>query len=124
MWTLDMPSATGVGQVSSLAKLYSVIATGRQELDIPLDTLAALMAPAYTPTGESRNVVLKVESAYSLGFKKPSADFRFGMSENAFEVSGAGGSLAFADPDAQVGYAYVMNKHSYAMQDDPREKTL
>lgn len=56
-------------------------------------------------------MVLWVETAYSLGFMKPRADFRFGTSEHAFG-------------DAQVGYAYVMNRHGYAMQDDPREKAL
>jgi CubicO group peptidase (beta-lactamase class C family) len=115
--TLEVPAATGVGQVRSLARLYSVFATGGQELGIPPDTLAALMAPARPPRGGSRDVVLQVETAYSLGFMKPRADFRFGTSEHAFGEPGAGGSFAFADPDAQVGYAY-------AMQDDPREKAL
>ena len=98
--------------------------SGGQELGIPPATLAALMAPVCPPTGGSSDVVLKVESAYSLGFMKPHADFRCGTSEHAFGEPGAGGSQAFADPDAQVGYAYVMNRHSYAMQDDPREKAL
>ena len=34
------------------------------------------------------------------------------------------GSFAFADPDAQVGYAYAMNKVGGYMWDDPREKSL
>jgi hypothetical protein len=32
--------------------------------------------------------------------------------------------LAFADPDARLGYAYVMNKLDFYLFDDPREKSL
>ena len=37
---------------------------------------------------------------------------------------GAGGSFAFADPDARLGYAYVMNKLDFYLSDDPREQSL
>jgi CubicO group peptidase (beta-lactamase class C family) len=37
---------------------------------------------------------------------------------------GAGGSFGFADPDAHLGYAYVMNKLDFWLIDDPREKAL
>ena len=47
-----------------------------------------------------------------------------GSSPRAFGFPGAGGSFAFADPDARVGYAYVMNKMDFYMFDDPREKAL
>ena len=34
----------------------------------------------------------------------------FGLSRNAFGHPGAGGSLAFADPESKVAFAYVMNQ--------------
>jgi CubicO group peptidase (beta-lactamase class C family) len=43
---------------------------------------------------------------------------------SAFGFPGAGGSFAFADPDAHVGYAYVMNKMGFFLHDDAREKAL
>jgi CubicO group peptidase (beta-lactamase class C family) len=69
-------------------------------------------------------VVLGVPSCFSLGFLRPGPDVLFGSSPRAFGSPGAGGSFAFADPDAHVGYAYVMNKLDFYLEDDPREKAL
>ena len=52
------------------------------------------------------------------------AEVWFGSSQRAFCAPGAGGSFAFADPDAHLGYAYVMNKLDFYYNDDPREKPL
>ena len=68
--------------------------------------------------------MLGVPSYYSLGFLRPGPDVAFGSSQRAFGTPGAGGSFAFADPDARLGYAYVMNKLDFYLFDDPREKPL
>jgi CubicO group peptidase (beta-lactamase class C family) len=65
-----------------------------------------------------------VPTYFSLGFLRPGPQVWFGSSERAFCAPGAGGSFAFADPDAHVGYAYVMNKLDFYYNDDPREKPL
>ena len=41
-----------------------------------------------------------------------------------YGASAEGGSFGFADPDAHLGYAYVMNKLDFWLFDDPREKPL
>ena len=68
--------------------------------------------------------MLGQQTRYSAGFLRPCQDCRFGSSERAFGAPGAGGSFGFADPDEQIGYAYVMNRMGYYLFDDPREKTL
>jgi CubicO group peptidase (beta-lactamase class C family) len=65
-----------------------------------------------------------VPSHFSLGFARPGHGGGFGSTSRAFGFPGAGGSFAFADPDAQLGYAYVMNKLDFWLMDDPREKAL
>jgi len=70
------------------------------------------------------DVVLGLPSYFSLGFLRPGPDVEFGSSERAVGAPGAGGSFAFADPDAKLGYAYVMNKMDFYLSDDPREKAL
>ena len=83
-----------------------------------------LARPPTAPSGGWHDLVLRVDSAYSLGFVKPSPRFRFGTSDSAFGHPGAGGSFAFADPDRHVGFAYAPNKLGYHLTDDPREKVL
>src|SRR3990172_656870 len=68
--------------------------------------------------------VLGVPTYYSLGSARPGPGTAFGSSPRAFGAPSAGGSFAFADPDAHLGYAYVMNKLDFYLENDPREKAL
>ena len=124
-WSVEIPSAGGIGQASSMARAYSVFATGGQELGITPQTLSELRRPARPPVpGGWRDVILHRDMAWSLGFLKPFPGYRFGSNDAAYGAPGSGGSFGFADPAAQVGYAYVCNKQGAGMLDDPREKAI
>ncbi len=122
---VEMPSVNGIGQVRSMARAYSSLATGGQELGLQPKTLLALQAPA-TPSSKSgwRDVILHMDIAFSLGFLKPFPGYRFGKSFAAFGAPGSGGSFAFADPEAGVGYAYAPNTQRPYILDDPLELAL
>ena len=119
---VEVPAGNGVGTARAIARAYSAFAEGGAELGITADTLARITAPP--EVGDPRDEVLGVPSYFSLGFLRPEPDFPFGSSPRAFGAPGAGGSFAFADPDARLGYAYVMNKLDFYLTDDPREKAL
>lgn len=120
--SLELVAGNGVGTARAIARLYSVFAEGGGELGIGPDTFAQLVAePRLDPMND---VVMGVPSTYSLGFLRPGPQPVFGSSPRAFGTPGAGGSFGFADPDARLGYAYVMNKTGYHLFDDPREKAL
>jgi CubicO group peptidase (beta-lactamase class C family) len=121
-YEVEVPAGNGVGTARAIARAYSAFAEGGSELGITPDTFAALTAPPVM-AGE-KDVVLGVPSYFSLGFLRPGPEVWFGSSERAFGAPGAGGSFGFADPDACIGYAYVMNKLDFYLQDDPREKAL
>jgi CubicO group peptidase (beta-lactamase class C family) len=121
---VEMPAATGVGQARAVARVYGDLAAGGTELGFEAHTLQELAAPAVQPSGGARDLVLRVEAAFSLGFLKPSPLFAFGSSERAFGHTGAGGSFGFADPDTELGFAYAPNKLGFHLRDDPREKSL
>jgi CubicO group peptidase (beta-lactamase class C family) len=121
---VELPAATGVGQARAVARVYGDLASGGEVLGIDSRTLAELAAPAVQPSGGSRDLVLRVEVAFSLGFLKPSPLFPFGSTGAAFGHTGAGGSFGFADPDTELGFAYAPNRLGFHLRDDPREKPL
>lgn len=121
---LELPASNGIGRVRDMARAYGEFATGGAALGLTPATLDALKRPASPPRDGLVDVVLGVETIFSLGYAKPFPDFRFGLNEEAFGTPGAGGSFCFADPAAQLGFAYAMNKTGFYLWDDPREKSL
>ena len=72
-----------------------------------------------------RDVVLRVDTIFSLGYIKPFPLLRFGGAGNlAVGTPGAGGSFGFADPETGIGFAYAMNRSGFHLWDDPRELAL
>jgi CubicO group peptidase (beta-lactamase class C family) len=120
---LENPSGNGVGTARAIAQAYSVFATGGHKLGLRQETLAALMAPALPPLYGFFDEVMKKEMSFSLGFLKPSRTYPFG-NPGAFGEPGAGGSFAFADAEAGIGYAYVTNQMGAKLGGDPRELAL
>ena len=119
---VEVPAGNGVGTARAIARAYSAFAEGGAELGVGPTTLACLIAPP-NPT-RATDEVLGIPSYFSLGFLRPGPEVAFGSSPRAFGSPGAGGSFAFADPDARLGYAYVMNKLDFYLVDDPRELAL
>ncbi len=122
--TVESPASSGIGKVRDIARAYSALACGGEEMGISRATFEELCRPASAPTKGWHDEILKVDTAFSLGYIKPSSLFRFGSSERAFGHPGAGGSFAFADPDRRVSFAYAMNRMGMHLNNDPRELAL
>jgi CubicO group peptidase (beta-lactamase class C family) len=120
---LEVPAGGAVGTARAIARVYSVFATGGQELGLRKETLELLAAPAIPPTHGFLDECLKGEVQFSLGFMKPCAAWPFG-SARSFGSPGAGGSLGFADPDAGIGYGYVTSQMGATLTGDPRDIAL
>lgn len=119
---LEVPSGGGLGTARAMAQAYSEFATGGRVLGVREDTLQQLMAPAVPPLHGFYDECLKVEVLFSLGFMKPSPKNPFGH-PSAFGAPGSGGSFGFADPQASVGYGYVLNQMGSHLV-DPRDLAL
>jgi CubicO group peptidase (beta-lactamase class C family) len=120
---LEIPAGGGVGTARAIAQAYNVFATGGKELNLRKETMQELTAPAVPATHGFFDECIRGEARFSLGFMRPNAGFPF-ASASSFGHPGAGGSLGFADPEKQIGYAYVPNRKSTTMGGDPRDVAL
>jgi len=119
---LEVASGIGIGSARALALAYSVFATGGKELGLREETLHQLMAPPVPPVHGFHDECLKVNAALSLGFLRPTKENPFG-NPSSFGAPGSGGSFGFADPEAKIGYAYVLNRMGSYLT-DPRDVAL
>lgn len=120
---LEIPAGGGVGTARAIAHAYSVFATSGNELGLRPETLQELAAPAVPATHGFYDECMKAEVEFSLGFMKTNPSFPFGNS-GSFGMGGAGGSLGFADPQAQISYGYIPNRKSVALGGDPRDVAI
>ncbi|MGX9674361.1 serine hydrolase domain-containing protein [Mycobacterium sp. HM-7] len=118
---VEIPSANGTGTARALAHLYGEAAGGGAGIGLSQNVFDAVTAPARIPSGGTRDMVLRLDGAYSLGFCKEFPRMTFGSSSRAFGTPGFGGSFGFADPDTGVGFGYVMNRLGFHLVSDPRE---
>jgi CubicO group peptidase (beta-lactamase class C family) len=115
-----MPSSNGVGDARSLARLY---ASCVGEVDGIRTLSADAVERATRVRARGKDAVLMIESCFGLGFML-GPSFGAANPANAFGHAGAGGSLAFADPDRGVGFGYVMNDLRFDREGDPRSEEL
>ncbi len=117
----ELPAANGHGNARSLARIYAAMARGG-ELDgarlLSPEGVAAAAAHAVT----ADDLVLGFPVKRALGFliSLPGGRYEWGPNPNTYGHSGAGGSIGFADPDAEIGFGYVMNQMSAGLGADPR----
>ena len=113
----DWPAMGGIGTASSLATFYAMLGAGG-EWDGRRYLTARVVDQMTTKLVSGKDEVFLLDTAYSAGFMKDapgSARRLFGDSANAFGHPGAGGSLAFADPENGIAFAYVMNQMNYGV---------
>ena len=118
----EFPAANGHGNGRSLATIYSTLALGGGELLGP-ESVETCGPSEYVAR---EDLVLGFLVRRSLGFILSTAGGRYEWGPNARTLghSGAGGSLGFADPDAGIGFGYVMNQMSAGLGADPRWKPM
>lgn len=121
---IEMPSANGIGDARSIAKVYSVFAQGAKELGVNEETINLLSQPATIPPKGAFDIVMGLKTYFAYGFIKPGPDLLYGNNRSVFGTPGAGGSYGFADPEKEIGYAYIMSKMGLYLVNDPREVAL
>ena len=110
VWRASLPSFGGIGNARSLARFYDRLAAGEFFRGPWRESLTRRVS-------DGPDLVLRQPTAFSAGFMMDPLDesggklrATLGPSVDAFGHPGAGGSLAFADPENRIGFAYVMNR--------------
>lgn len=119
----EIPGANGHGTARALARVYGALACGgtldRVRVLSPATIERARHEEAYGP-----DLVLKLSTRVGLGFFLAQPTAALGPNLRAFGHPGAGGSLGYADPEARVGFGYVMNRMGPHILLDPRPLAL
>jgi CubicO group peptidase (beta-lactamase class C family) len=82
-----------------------------------------VLRAATTEAAAGDDLVLGRPSRFGLGFQLTQPERPLGPNPGGFGHFGSGGSIGFADPEAQVAFAYVMNRGGPQWQ-DPRNRSL
>ncbi len=120
MWARGYASMGGVGSARGLAQFYSMLAQGGRwnGTQIIPESIVRRLEQTHT---QGNDAVLLAPIAFSAGMMQdplnedPESEGGklrqlYGPSRRAFGHPGAGGSLAFADPENGIAFAYVMNQ--------------
>ncbi len=119
----NLPAVNMHTTADSLARAFALVACGGQvdgqRLFSP-ETVSALCQP-YT-SGPDR--VLPYTVQWGAGVLRNAGLNIYGPNPDTVGHSGWGGSCVFADADARLSFAYVMNKQSNRLLGDPRPQAL
>jgi len=105
----ELPGMNGHGDARSLAWIYGALAGGGRLAGRELMS-ESVLARARTEQTAGPDAVLRVPTRFGLGFMLAAAETPLGRGRSAFGHPGAGGSLAFADPERELGFAWLMNR--------------
>jgi CubicO group peptidase (beta-lactamase class C family) len=114
----------GIGSATSLAKFYAMLANGGS-LETKRFFSETTLKQMTTTLASGMDRVFGIPTAFSAGFMKDPAETSrriFGPVALTFGHPGAGGSHAFADPENNLAFAYVMNQMEQKLL--PNDKSL
>ncbi|MCC5952098.1 MAG: beta-lactamase family protein [Acidimicrobiia bacterium] len=126
VWSAEIPAANAICDARSLSKMYAACvgevagADGTPVRLLDEDTVAAAAA---AQTEGVDTIILGLDMQYGLGFNLPGPMLKLG-GPRSFGHYGMGGSVGFADIDAELSFGYVMNKMFLGLSGDPRSQTL
>ncbi len=120
----EIPAANGHTNARALARVYGTLACGGSADGVRVLSRDSIER-ALTMQAEGRDAVLPLYTRFGLGFMLSTPTEKMGPNPRTFGHGGMGGSMAFADPDARLGFGYTMNEaHMGLWLIDPRAAAL
>jgi CubicO group peptidase (beta-lactamase class C family) len=115
----EIPAANGHGNARAVAQVMAVLACGGKVDGVRL-LGEETIAKAIEEQRYAKDLILGFKMRWGLGFMLASRQLPLGPNPRTFGHGGWGGSLGFADLDAHVSWAYIMNKMSPGTAGDTR----
>jgi CubicO group peptidase (beta-lactamase class C family) len=106
----EIPAANGHGSARALALIYGALARGGELGGVRILEEPTIRRARTEQTSGPDATLGGMPIRYGLGFMLRSPFMPFSPSPEAFGHPGAGGSIGMADPEARVGFGFVMNK--------------
>ncbi len=121
-----MPAANGHTNARALARIYGALAKGGTIDGLPVLDSGLIREAQIEQSVGADAVLWELPTRFGFGFMltQDLPDSAFGPNPGAFGHPGMGGSLGFADPEAGVGFGYVMNQMRLGILVDDRAGAL
>jgi CubicO group peptidase (beta-lactamase class C family) len=118
----EVPSTNGHGNARGIARVYAALACGGAIDGVRILSPEALAA-ATAEQVCGHDIVNNRPSRFGIGFQLTQPERPLGPNPGAFGHFGAGGSLGFCDPQANIAFGYVTNDMGPRWQ-NPRNRAL
>ena len=118
----EIPAANGITNARTLARIYAATIGEVDGVRLISPETVETVRTTVTPAGEA-DACLIFPTAFGMGFMTHTMFSPFG-GPGSFGHPGAGGSVAFAHPEHQIGVGYVMNKMAANLANDVRAARL
>jgi CubicO group peptidase (beta-lactamase class C family) len=106
----EIPAANGHGSARGVARIYTALANGGATGGVSVLSQAQIDRARVPQRSGPDLVIPLLPTKHSLGYQMGTDAEPIGPNPRAFGHSGAGGSLGFADPEANVAFGYAMNR--------------
>ena len=118
----EIPAANGIGNARSLARIYAATIGEVDGVRLLASSTVDQVRRTVTPDGEP-DACLIMPTTFGMGFMTH-GQFSPYSGPGSFGHPGAGGSVAFAQPEREIGFAYVMNQMATNLANDRRAQVL
>ncbi len=118
----EIPAANGITNARSLARIYAATIGSVNGVRLLDPETVDRARTTITPPGEGDKCLI-MPTTFGLGFMTH-GDFTPYAGPGSFGHAGAGGSVAFAQPESGLSFAYVMNRMASNLAGDLRAANL
>ncbi len=118
----EIPAANGIGTATALARIYAATFATVDGVQLLSDATRERARTTVTPEGEA-DACLLLPSTFGMGFMTTGFMSPY-MGPGCYGHPGAGGSVAFASPEDDIAFAFVMNQMDNNLANDVRTISL